>query len=242
MNLGAQVGKRNRDLETRDSSAQGTPEDPVEATYEVAIECNHTRINLNEEDVVSLDSSPWNDSFVEPQVPLWRDGVCTGLLNNIFPSCICAFCLPCLIGSQLSDRLGLHGFFPTLSFSFSALGLVAIIFIFVRLNTIILYYLLLCYLAWAVRDRIRATLKIPGHGITDCLLSFILMPCVVAQNARQLYDYRGICLCSDPGIYSMNGMPSMGHHVLPAPLCTTRQLETPVVSAQPLQVVTHAPA
>ena len=144
-----------------------------------------------------------------------------------------------VIGSQLSNRLEMHSCCSTLSFSqragssssSSCAGL----------NTILIYYLLLCYLAWATRDRLRTALKIPGHAVSDCVLSFGLMPCVMAQNARQLYEYQSVCICSDPGIYSMSGLPSTNQNVLPQPPDTQEIRPTQVVSAHPLEVVSSAP-
>ena len=219
----------------------GTEEEDLQHRYEVATENGRGRtISLGAQDVSRLDG-PWSNSYVELLSPLWRDGLCSGLSNNLYPSCLCAFCIPCVIGSQLSNRLEMHSCCSTLSFYLSVLGIVLIIFIYAGLNTILIYYLLLCYLAWATRDRLRTALKIPGHAVSDCVLSFGLMPCVMAQNARQLYEYQSVCICSDPGIYSMSGLPSTNQNVLPQPPDTQEIRPTQVVSAHPLEVVSSAP-
>lgn len=230
------------------------PEGFTKNTSVVAMECSdmertRTRtISLGEEDVLTLGANRtngWHSDYVyeAPLTSLWRDNLLTGLMNNIWPSCLCAFFIPCMIGSQMGERLKWHTFLSTSMTYTTTCVLCIIIWLYVEINCFLLYYLLLVYLAWVIRDRLRTAFQIPGHSLNDCFASFFLMPCVVAQNARQLYKYEQIFVF-DKGTCLDDGAPRWGERQCrPAPsppdTCNIERFKPTlyVVSGQPLTPV-----
>jgi len=119
----------------------------------------------------------------------WRDGICD-CLSQCAPSCLMSFFCPCVMLGQIQEKMGL-GKCMVIVLAYIAgylLGLPMGLLLFV-----VVFY---------VRGVMRSRFHIEGDGLSDCCASFWCTPCVLAQMARQLYNYNpanSVCLFTSTG-------------------------------------------
>eukprot|EP00634_Sargassococcus_sp_CCMP2135_P010741 CAMPEP_0198655458 /NCGR_PEP_ID=MMETSP1467-20131203/8371_1 /TAXON_ID=1462469 /ORGANISM="unid. sp., Strain CCMP2135" /LENGTH=205 /DNA_ID=CAMNT_0044391465 /DNA_START=44 /DNA_END=661 /DNA_ORIENTATION=+ len=126
----------------------------------------------------------------------FRDGVfrCD---NNLWPSCVCSFCCPCVHLGQLAQRLGVAPAWLVPAVLFSLLLLAYVVDV---AATEALYLAAWTLAIWVVRLKVRRYFRpnpgplgdfsqLPGH-VDDCCLALWCGPCAIAQLSRHVGNYK----------------------------------------------------
>jgi len=122
----------------------------------------------------------------------WKDGV-FDCVSQCAPSCCMSFWCPCVMIGQMSQKLGMQKC-QTVVLIY-ALGATLIIILSAvapaRASWINFFFALALFImTCTLRVEIRKRYFIKGTTLNDCCCSYWCTFCVLAQLARQIYDYK----------------------------------------------------
>jgi Cys-rich protein (TIGR01571 family) len=111
----------------------------------------------------------------------WNDTVFS-CHNQLYPSCVCSFLCPCVIAGQVSHKIQYRKF-GNVVMTCSALILVVFMLSITTGSGLFFSFFWIClmYYAWHVRSIIRQQYDLPGGPVSDCYLTALCIPCVLAQ-------------------------------------------------------------
>jgi Cys-rich protein (TIGR01571 family) len=115
-----------------------------------------------------------------------------------------SFFCQCILLGQISQA---SGFAP---FPMICCGYVSLYILFIILGSYYfglqtLLWVLIAFLIWSLRNKVRQSRNIAGDDCEDCAVSFFCQACAISQMARDLYQYREQC---DEFVCSEDGRPS----------------------------------
>ena len=129
---------------------------------------------------------------------VWSAGLFS-CCDSIVPNCCMSFCCPCFSLAQITSRLGLYGFYPTLIF-FAILYVVTGVAESAKIIWLGGISWMVIFIAlFALRSQFRKIFALPGSCCGDCCASFFCSCCTIAQMATHAKSYeKGSCQFGPP--------------------------------------------
>jgi Cys-rich protein (TIGR01571 family) len=111
----------------------------------------------------------------------WRDPIWCWC-NQCIPSCCMSFFCPCILAGQVAEKMRWMKCCSVVNCAFGSVFLFFMFAFILRSQSVLIFIgLVLSYLAWSLRTRVREQFRIRGDVFSDCLLSFCCPHCVIAQ-------------------------------------------------------------